>query len=428
MQPWLLAISAVSESPSHIMWNGEGSFLGRVSYRYNEPASPEDFDPRRSINTDQWFPCTKQITVVGWWACPVEPLASFMRALRNISSCEVGTLGLLEALHEGLDEDTVLMRELNQTDIVMWWNWGAAPDSMERARRAFPDQVGAEYDPMARQVGIRHVPLTPSFTNITTTQVWVLLNWDDPYSLFMAGNMHARKHLFDVVFSSSSATLPTYMQAGAKEAHAFVPMVDDIHFDSPDPEYDADVAFVASNPYSYPGTHMNRTALLEALAEDARVTGLRLDIYGGDPVGEAFPEFFKGPIRYEENRKVYANARISINYHVVPGHGGWYANARNTEILGSRGLLLVDDAVRGPLTERECVFWRSRDPLDMVKQVHEILQNYAQYEAMRDRGQAFVLSHFNARAHATRVLEAISRVAILRDATAQKNKVNKKRR
>ena len=30
--------------------------------------------------------------------------------------------------------------------------------------------------------------------NIMTTQMLVLLNWDDPYSLFMAGNMHARKH------------------------------------------------------------------------------------------------------------------------------------------------------------------------------------------------------------------------------------------
>lgn len=244
-------------------------------------------------------------------------------------------------------------------------------------------------------------------------QVWVLLNWDDPYSLFMVGNMHARKHLFDVVFSSSTATLSSYMQAGAKEAHAFVPMVDDIHYYEPDPEYDADVILAASNPYSYPGTHMNRTAFLEIFAGDARRTGLRLHIYGKGRVGAAFPEFYKGPIRYEENRKVYANARVSINYHIVPGFGGWYANARNTEVLGSRGLLVVDEAVKGPLTDRECVFWRSRDPRDMVKQVHEILRDYGRYEAIRDRGHAFALSHFSPEAHATRVLESIARVASL---------------
>ena len=107
---------------------------------------------------------------------------------------------------------------------------------------------------------------------------------------------------------------------------------------------------------------------------------------------------------------MYSNARISINYHVVPSHGGWYANSRNTEILDSRGLLVVDEAVKGPLTEQECVFWRSSEPRDMVKQVHEILQNYAQCEAIRDKGHAFAMSHFSGRAHATRVVEAVSRV------------------
>lgn len=245
-------------------------------------------------------------------------------------------------------------------------------------------------------------------------QMWVLLNRDDPYSLFMDGNlMHERKHMFDIVFSSSTAALPTYMQAGAKEAHAFVPAVDDIHYYDPDPAYDADVAIVASNPYNYPGTHMNRTALLEAFVADARATGIRVHIHGKKRVGSPFPEFYKGPINYTENRKVYSNARININFHVVPGYGGWYANARNTEILGSRGLLVVDETIKGPLTEQECVFWRSRDPHEMVKQVHEILNNYAHFEAVKDRGHAFATTHFSSKAYATRVLESVSRVMAL---------------
>jgi hypothetical protein len=62
---------------------------------------------------------------------------------------------------------------------------------------------------------------------------------------------------------------------------------------------------------------------------------------------QALPDFYKGPIRFEENRKVWSSAKISMNFHVVDGYGGWYANQRNTEILASRGLLVVDRAPEG---------------------------------------------------------------------------------
>ena len=80
--------------------------------------------------------------------------------------------------------------------------------------------------------------------------------------------MHQVKDLFDIVFSSGSATLPSYLLAGAKEAHAFIPIVDDVHFYDPKPEFESDVAFVGTRLYSERGFPRNRTAILAVLAED----------------------------------------------------------------------------------------------------------------------------------------------------------------
>lgn len=62
---------------------------------------------------------------------------------------------------------------------------------------------------------------------------------------------------------------------------------------------------------------------------------------------QEFGEYFKGGIPKWENNLVWSNAKISLNLHVVDGYGGWYVNQRTTEILGSKGLLLVDPAVEG---------------------------------------------------------------------------------
>lgn len=227
----------------------------------------------------------------------------------------------------------------------------------------------------------------------------------------VAGDMHQRKHLFDIVFSSGTAALPTYMQAGAREAHAFVPMVNNTHYPDSQQEYEADVAFIGTEPHNHPGAWCNRSAILEVLAADAQQTGLKLAIYGTERLGAAYPTFFKGEIPYEVNRKVWSNAKISLNLHAFSGYGGWYANARNTEILASGGLLVVDRTVEGPLREgQECVFWKSHEPSEVVAQVHEILNNYAKYEPIRERGYRFAQLHFNATVYATRVLEALGRV------------------
>lgn len=269
----------------------------RVAYRSDRPLDLEaDYNPRRLIpNAEgQTFTCKTRndgspntIALVMWHDDLVDPLKTFYYTLVAHSDCRVTYFGLLRAP----PDENILLDMLNGVDIVLWWNWDYAPEKMNEARAAFPDQT------------------------------WVILNWDDPHSMFMEPRATERKHLFNIAFSSSTAALPTYMYAGAVEAHAFVPMVDDSHYFDPDPEYETDVAFVTTNLYNFPGPLFNRTAILHAIAADSRKTGLRFSLYGPEHVGKYFPEVYRGYILNHENRKVWSSAKISINLHGAAGYG-----------------------------------------------------------------------------------------------------------
>ncbi|KAI9018326.1 hypothetical protein DFJ74DRAFT_214773 [Hyaloraphidium curvatum] len=357
--------------------------LARVAFTADDSESAaERWDPRY-FHSREAEPSMllrgKRVALVGWWDNLVEPLRTFADAFVALAGANVTTFGSLSRQLAGKALD--FTEELKSIDVVIWWHWSHDPAKLLAARTVYPGQI------------------------------WVLINWDDPFSLFSAGNMHAIKDVFDIVFSSGSAALPTYLLAGATEAHAFVPMIDSTHYNDPDPEYLADVAFVASRSYSERGFPRNRTLIFHALVEDSRKTGLRLAIYGSDQVGTPFPEFYKGRIRYEDNRKVWSSAKISLNFHVVDGYGGWYANARNTEILGSGGLLLVDRTVDGPLRDMEdCVFLKSEEPDAIVQQIHQILENYEAYEPIRERGSRFAARTFSASILASRVIASVDRV------------------
>ena len=73
---------------------------------------------------------------------------------------------------------------------------------------------------------------------------------------------------------------------------------------------------------------------------------------------------------------------------------------------------MVDRAVEGPLKGGEdCVFWKSRDPEEIVRQIHEILDSYdAVYEPIRTNGQALARQLFDPHTYAVRVLAAAGRV------------------
>ena len=83
----------------------------------------------------------------------------------------------------------------------------------------------------------------------------------------------------------------------------------------------------------------------------------------------------------------------------------------NETTPGSKGLMLVDRAIEGVFRDmEECVFLNSDDPHDLVAQIHDILNNYKQYERIRDKGYKLAHTVYSSQALATRMLKAIGRV------------------
>lgn len=226
----------------------------------------------------------------------------------------------------------------------------------------------------------------------------------------MGGNAQLRKHLWDVVFVSAPAVLDAFRFAGALEAHAFVPAIDAEHYPDPDPDFQVDVAFIATRLYAEPGHLSNRSALLQALAVEADRGALTLGVWGLPEVEKAAPKYFRGSIRYHLNRKVWSNAKISLDVHAIGGFGGWYANHRVTEVLGSGGLLLVDESAEGPLTDMEdCVILRNLEPEAIIARIKEILADYNRYEPIRKRGLELARTAFSPGVLASRIASSVLR-------------------
>lgn len=72
---------------------------------------------------------------------------------------------------------------------------------------------------------------------------------------------------------------------------------------------------------------------------------------------------------------------------------------------------MVDRAVEGPLQGgQECIFWKSSDPDEIVRQIHEILDNYEVYEPIRERGRQVAKALFDPHPYVVRTLSAVARV------------------
>ena len=115
---------------------------------------------------------------------------------------------------------------------------------------------------------------------------------------------------------------------------------------------------------------------------------LDVRIYGSESFRESFPNHYKSWIQFNESRKVFHNSRINISTHVTT-NGDMYINERVTQILGSQGLLLVDhvkgiEKVLEP--NQECIIMDMRSIDLMADQIKNILDNYSEYEYIKEKG------------------------------------------
>lgn len=171
----------------------EERFYKRVSYTIKGPI--ESQYPRQ-LYKERLYNSTKKVVIMQWFPDPVEPISSFHLEFQRLSGCEVK----VEGTHK--DKKADLSPVLLGIDIVIWWNWAYDLDQLVKARKKFP-----------------HV-------------LFVLQNWDDPSTMFYIGNIQPQKELYDIVFSSGTATLPTYMNVSplrlyhpidARQSCVFIP-------------------------------------------------------------------------------------------------------------------------------------------------------------------------------------------------------------
>lgn len=136
---------------------------------------------------------------------------------------------------------------------------------------------------------------------------------------------------YDLVFTYLTRGLERYRSLGLPRVYCVPfgcdPSIHNIRSETPDGSKGPDVVFV--------GTYTRRRArMIHALQR----AGFRPDIYGrywNHKTSDKQP-----PVYGEAMARLYSNAKITLNFHTVPG---WGPNMRVFEATGSGAFLLTDD-------------------------------------------------------------------------------------
>lgn len=227
---------------------------------------------------------------------------------------------------------------------------------------------------------------------------FALYSWDDPYQWEKHKEMPFKCKMLDVAFTCCESSIDEYKANGC-DAHYCPPGFDpEIHYPDFDPEYECDVSIVCTNFYDgnqiTKYKHMSRKVLLETLISN--IPDLDIRIYGVEGFKDIFPDHYKGWIGFDESRKVFSSSKINICTHIRPD-GYKYINERVTQILGSGGLLYVDNVngIGKVLDiENECVIMDNQDKYSYIDQIKNILSNYKDYEKIRENGNKKALESF----------------------------------
>lgn len=230
----------------------------------------------------------------------------------------------------------------------------------------------------------RHV-----FSKITseTNTMNIFYSWDDPYRIESLVNDHVYE-MMDVCYTCCDHSKSFYEINGCKNVYYAAPGFDpSVHYpdEVPDPKYECDISIVCTNLYdktNHTGFNVNRKILLDEIYKQADI---KLHVYGSSFLAELYPECYKGFIPFDKTYKVFSNSKICLNTH-VRRNGGKYINERTCQIMGSGGLLLIDDINRlDELMDRykDCVILNEVNP---VQQIRYILDNYDNYTQVRKNG------------------------------------------
>lgn len=222
---------------------------------------------------------------------------------------------------------------------------------------------------------------------------FAMYSWDDPFQWEIHKEMPVKCKNIDFAFSCCMGSVEQYRENGCSKSFYCLPGFDpEIHYPEESDEYKCDVSIVCTNLYDGPVTrfnHLSRKLLLDQIIKAFPDKDIR--IYGPEDFHSRYGERAKGWISFNESRKVFRNSKINLSTHIRPD-GFMYINERVTQVLGSGGLLLVDN-VNGIdqvlKVGEECLTFkteRCRD-LSFIKDlIGGILNNYDEFEEIREKG------------------------------------------
>ena len=209
---------------------------------------------------------------------------------------------------------------------------------------------------------------------------FIMYSWDDPFQWECHKEMPQKCKILDVAFSCCEDSVKNYIANGCKKAVYCPPGFDpSIHYPEEDENYKCDISIVCTNLYDddihkltiFP--HLSRKKLLDLIIE--KVPEVDLRIYGSENFSNYYGDQYKGWINFNESRKVFHNSKISLCTHIRPD-GDKYINERVTQVLGSKGLLLVDhvkgiDSILKP--NDECVVIDFSSEENFVNQIKDMM-------------------------------------------------------
>lgn len=229
--------------------------------------------------------------------------------------------------------------------------------------------------------------ITIKFTHIKN----ILFNWDDPYNWTMC-DMANKSKFYDIAFITCSDSMKDYINAGCKKAVYLLPGYNPkIHYMTfeDDTNYTCDISFCCTNLYEnddeYPNQIINRKKLIDLIYNNQTKYGYVFNIYGPEFLRNLYPDSYKWMANYNETNKIFNNSKINLCTHVLGNRKG-YVNERVILILGSGGLLLVDniDGIVDLFQENNDII--VYDGTNILEKISQILNNYDEMYKIRLNG------------------------------------------
>lgn len=285
------------------------------------------------------------------------PWLLYNHRLKNIMNDHI--VDFLNGQDNDYPKDNILFTQDEKADVALWWN----------------TEVSIE---------------TLKYVKEKTNCINVLYSWYDPHSFFSRDINNDVVKEFDIVFSSCLDTVEYYKQLGINAVHLLAGFDKKIHYYEQDDEHKCDISLVCNNLYNDNADfRINREELMRELIEK---TNYKINVYGPEQLKVVFPNNYISFIPFETSRKVFSNSKININTH-INFNGDMYLNERTFQIMGSKGLMLVDN-VKGIEkifdVDKHCIIL---DRTNVVDQVKNILDNYDDYKKIASNGHDFVLNN-----------------------------------